>query len=158
MALVLFEHNCWSVARESYPRIKEESISPSATFDPTEVCSVEKTERGEMMKGSKKRSSPTGKEPGISLCEPYSLVLRVITLQGRAVQLTKPIRFQAVMEGGEFILSNRSLQLTIPCVSLTEGLQLLSERILLLFDTPDAVRFRDRMKVYLDGGRRISST
>lgn len=109
------------------------------------------------MKGSKKRSFSAGKEPGISLCEPYSLVLRVITLQGRAVQLTKPIRFQVVMEGEEFVLSNRSLQLTISCASLPEGIQLLSERILLLFDTPDAVRFRDRMRVYLDGENRISS-
>lgn len=109
------------------------------------------------MKGSKKRSSTAGKEPGISLCEPYSLVLRVITLQGRTVQLTKPIRFLAIMEGGEFVLSNRSLQLSVSCASLAEGVQLISERIQLLFDTPDAVRFRDRMRIYLKDGTQISS-
>ncbi|WP_440950888.1 hypothetical protein [Methanosphaerula subterraneus] len=109
------------------------------------------------MKGSKKRSSTAGKEPGISLCEPYSLVLRVITLQGRTVQLTKPIRFLAVMEGGEFVLSNRSLQVTVSCASLPEGVQLISERIQLLFDTPDAVRFRNRLRVYLKEGTQISS-
>jgi len=109
------------------------------------------------MKGSKRRSFSAGKEPGISLCEPYSLVLRVITLQGRAVQLTKPIRFQAGMEGEEFVLSNRSLQLTVSCASLPEGVQRISERIQLLVDTPDAVRFRNRLRVYLDDGTQISS-
>jgi hypothetical protein len=109
------------------------------------------------MKGSKKHSFTAEKEPGISLCEPYSLVIRVITLQGRAVQLTKPIRFKAVREGEEFTLSNRSLQLTIPCASLPEGVQRISERIQLLFDTPDAVRFRNRLRVYLGEGTQISS-
>lgn len=109
------------------------------------------------MRGERKRSFSAGKAPGISLCEPYSLVLRVLILQGRAVPLMKPIRFQAVMKGREFTLTNRTLQISITCASLPEGVHLISERIQLLFNTPDAVRFRDRLRMYLDTRTQISS-